>query len=74
MAVPDLAARMRFFFERTGLSQAELATKLDITDGAVSHWLSDRSSPTQANLLQFVEACGIDMATFYGPLKQRRRA
>lgn len=73
----DLAARMKVFLTRAGLSQGEMAQRLGLSDPAVSHWMSGRQQPTHENLLRFVTECGSDLPTFYGlklrAAKRRRR-
>jgi len=73
MAAPALAARLKHFLSRSGLTQSQVAAKLGVSEGAVSKWLSG-TTPTLDNLEAFVALCRVDMATFYGPLKRKGAA
>lgn len=60
-----LTARLNVAFERAGLTQAELAAKLGITQSAVGLWLSGKTVPRLEMLERAVAAMGFTMLEFY---------
>jgi transcriptional regulator with XRE-family HTH domain len=44
-----------------GLTQAELARRLDTTQSAVARWESGKVSPTLANLRRILSTCGWEL-------------
>ena len=49
-----------------GLSQEDLAQKLDLTRQAISKWEMDKAQPTMTNLRQLARVSDVDMAYFIG--------
>lgn len=49
-----------------GLSQEDLAQKLDLTRQAISKWEMDKAQPTMTNLRQLAQVFDVDMAYFIG--------
>jgi transcriptional regulator with XRE-family HTH domain len=45
----DIGQRIRRTRQREGLTQAELAEKIGVTQGAIAAWEGSRASPTEAN-------------------------
>lgn len=62
------ADRVRWWRERAGLSKAEAARRIGLSDVALGYWESDDTEPTQQNLSKFCDVVGITMAQFWGPL------
>jgi transcriptional regulator with XRE-family HTH domain len=50
---------------REGISQAELAERLDVTRAAVSAWVTGRAEPRPEKLRAIAEAFAVDPATVY---------
>ena len=49
-----------------GLSQEDLAQKLNLTRQAISKWEMDKAQPTMTNLRQLARVFDVDMAYFIG--------
>jgi transcriptional regulator with XRE-family HTH domain len=64
-----VADRMRHYIELSGMSRAEVARKMGVSAGAVTHWLNGRG-PTVANISRFCLLVGVDLETFFGPLRR----
>ena len=56
-----LGERIRFFRKRTNLTQAELATKLDIKEEELMHWEYNDATPDLAQILTLSKALGISV-------------
>jgi transcriptional regulator with XRE-family HTH domain len=70
MATMDLGSRLLTWLRVKGLSQAQLAEKLNVSGTAVTFWCSGRNAPTQKNLELIVEVLGLTLAEFWGPLPE----
>jgi transcriptional regulator with XRE-family HTH domain len=68
----QLARRMRHFARASSLSQAEIARGIGVSDPSVHSWLSGKNTPTHENLAAFARVCGVDLATFWGPIPPAR--
>lgn len=55
----SFASRLKSAAADRGLSQADLARRLGVTRGAVSHWYSGRSVPEGATLAALADAVGV---------------
>ena len=64
MTVGENIARLR---KARGLSQEQLARKLDITRQAVTKWENNRSQPSTENLIRLAELLEVDMNELVGP-------
>lgn len=54
-----LADAIRQAREQAGLGQAELATKLGVAQGSISHWEVGRSTPSLAQISALEKACRV---------------
>lgn len=68
MREPTIRQRLRFFFERSGLSQEALGRKIGIRGAAVNQWLAGKTAPRHGRIPRICRALGISVARFYGPL------
>lgn len=55
------------------MSRQELADAVGVTVAAVYQWEASETVPVLANLEKVVEALGITMGKFYGPLPKGQR-
>jgi len=53
-----------------GLTQAELARRLDTTQSAVARWESGKVSPTVANLRRILSTCGWELEITPAPSRE----
>ena len=60
---PTIAKNLSFFRKQSGLTQAELAEKLNYSDKAVSRWEHGDTLPDINVLYQLCDFYGIDMNT-----------
>jgi len=67
-----VGSRIRQTRERLGLSQGELARRLDKTQTAVSYWESGKRSPSLEILLDLARIFDKDVAYFLPPTETRR--
>ena len=51
---------------KEGISQAELARRLNVTPGAVSNWISERNPPSMSRLQEILGVLGVKPAYFWG--------
>lgn len=70
----DLPARLRYWRTRAGLTQAQLAEAIDVDPASITRWQQGAAAPTTTRLIQVAAACGVDMATFWGPLPETAEA
>lgn len=68
MDEPSLAERISHFRRRAGLTQEELARRVDVFPSAVTAWVKGKYSPAYAKLVLIAEACGVSLETFFGPI------
>ncbi len=61
-----LGERIAVWRRHRGILQEDLATKVGLTQGAVSHWETSTTEPAHDILEKMVKAFGITMAQFYG--------
>lgn len=61
-------SRVRYWRKRAGLTKAELAKLVGVSEPAVYHWESDRYPPTLAHVNAVAEACGVDLRMFFSPI------
>ena len=61
-AIPFICERVRFYRERLGIEQKELAARLGITGNAISNWETGRSRP-DINLIPSI--CNVLQVTLY---------
>lgn len=70
VSMSSLNERLFERMKELGMSQAELARKVDLTKGAVNQWKKGASSPNGENLLKVAKALGVTpewLATGKGP-------
>lgn len=51
---------------RLGLSQTQLAEKLDVTLVTINRWENDNSSPSKVSYIRFIEFCKANNIIFEG--------
>lgn len=68
MGSPSLSTRIRVWRSAAGLSQKQLAERVQVTTNAVSQWETDRARPLHGNLERIIEACGVSPRIFWGDL------
>ena len=68
----DLGKRIRQLRIRNGLTQAELASRCELTTGFVSQLENDLATPSLPALYDLVEALGSDMSTFFSEEKEQK--
>ena len=56
-----------FLLKKSGLKQAEIAEKMNLTRGTVSRWFNGVTEPTYQNIVRLCNACGF---TLYEALKE----
>ncbi len=61
----DIGKRIRELRIRNGLTQAELASRCELTKGFLSQLENDLATPSLPALMDIVEALGSDMASFF---------
>ena len=61
----DIGKRIRQLRIRNGLTQAELASRCELTKGFVSQLENNLTTPSLPVLMDLVEVLGSDMATFF---------
>lgn len=54
------AQLIRYYRERRGLNQSELARRVGVTPQAVQHWEQKNSTPKSALLPKIAEALGVE--------------
>lgn len=69
-----LGKRIEWWRLETGLSKAETARRVEVSDVAVSYWETGDTSPTQAHLAKFCEVVGITQAEFWASPPKRQRS
>ena len=65
-ALPVLCERIRFFREKVGIEQKNLATQIGVTANAVSNWENGRSRPDINLLPDICHALHVTMYDLYG--------
>jgi transcriptional regulator with XRE-family HTH domain len=65
-----LGERIATWRQHKGLTQADLAEKLDIFPAAVAQWEIGDTSPTAHNIERMAKAFRVSMEEFYGPLPE----
>lgn len=70
----DLGSRILAWLRARDMTQKALAAKVDVSPGAVTAWVKNESDPTHKNLEAIVDALGLTMAEFYGPLPKVKKA
>lgn len=55
-------ARLAGLIARAGISQAELALRIGVTQGAVSRWVSDEWPPGWDNLARLADEFGMSVS------------
>lgn len=71
----EINERIHRWRKARGKTLQDIADKLDVTRSAVSYWETGTNVPQQKNLEALVEALGLTMVEFYGPIpKPRKRA
>ena len=68
-----IAIRIAAWRKARGLTQAAIARTVGVSVSAASLWEAGLANPSQRNLEKIVEALGLTMARFYGPLPKRTR-
>lgn len=68
----NLGARLAAWREYAGYSQSKLARTIGITRSAVWQWEDGETVPGARNLAAAVDAFGISMERFYGPLPRAK--
>ena len=69
----DLGTRISGWLKARGLTQQTLAKLVDVSEGAVSGWVNNEFSPSQASLLALVEALNLSMERFYGRVPKAKK-
>jgi Zn-dependent peptidase ImmA (M78 family)/DNA-binding XRE family transcriptional regulator len=67
-----VAQRIRESREKAGLSQAQLAERLDRTQTSVSLWESGKRTAGLDDLIDIADALGVEVSTFLPPNRARR--
>ena len=67
----NISVRLTRWREHKGLSKSALAVAADTTPQAVGRLEAGNSSPSMQMLERIVDALGITMVEFYGPLPKR---
>ncbi len=73
----ELGDRIREWREWKGWTQAQLADETGLSRASICQYEGAgeyHSSPSQKALNSIVEALGVSMAKFYGPIPKRKRA
>lgn len=65
-ALPVVCERVRFFRERMGIEQKELAKMIGVTGNAVSNWENGRGRPDLNLIPELCEALHITMYDLFG--------
>ena len=65
-AIPFICERVRFYRERLGLEQKELAARLGITGNAVCNWENGRSRPDISLVPALCDILGISLYELFG--------
>ena len=68
----DIGKRIRQLRIRNGLTQAELASRCELTKGFVSQLENNLATPSLPALMDLVEALGSDMSAFFSEEKETR--
>ena len=68
----DIGKRIRQLRIRNGLTQAELASRCELTSGFVSQLENGLTTPSLPALMDIVEALGSDMSTFFSEEKEQQ--
>jgi len=68
----DVGKRIYQLRVRNGLTQAELASRCELTKGFLSQLENDRTTPSLPTLMDIVEALGSDMSTFFSEEKEEK--
>lgn len=72
MRVTEFTSRFAGAFERSNLTQQELALRLGVTQSTVSHWLTGRRTPTFSRIERIAAELGVDAAELaFGPRPRR---
>ena len=67
-----IGRRIRQLRIRNGLTQAELASRCELTKGFVSQLENDLATPSLPALMDIVEALGTNMASFFSEEKEEK--
>ena len=68
----DIGKRIRQLRVRNGLTQAELASRCELTKGFLSQLENDLATPSLPTLTDIVEALGSDMASFFSEEREQK--
>lgn len=68
----DIGSRIRQLRVRSGLTQAELASRCELTKGFLSQLENDNTQPSLPALQDIVEALGVTMAQFFTEEKEEK--
>lgn len=63
----EASALIRETRKRAGLSQKELAERLQTTQSVIARWETGRREPSFANLQRIARACGLDLSVALVP-------
>lgn len=67
-----LGPNIDHWLDKTGHTDAELASYLQVDPSAVSHWRGGRNYPSFTNICGMAEFFGTDVSTFTAPVKTRK--
>lgn len=65
----EVADRIKYFRERLGWRQVDVATALQVSRPTVHQWERGMNQPRPANMRRLLDAFGVTYSEFYGPLK-----
>ncbi len=68
----DIGKKIRQLRIRNGLTQAELASRCELTKGFLSQLENDLCMPSLPALMDIVEALGTDMSAFFSEEKEQK--
>ena len=68
----DIGKRIKQLRVRNGLTQAELASRCELTTGFVSQLENNVTTPSLPALMDLVEALGSDMSSFFSEEKETK--
>ena len=68
----NLGVRLTAWREYAGYTQSKLASILGLTRSAVWQWEEGRTNPGSKHVAAAVDAFGISMERFYGPLPRAK--
>lgn len=74
MVLSRLAANLKNFRERAGMTQKDLAEKAGVSQAAVARWEDDTRSPASKSLMRIAAALGVTADSFFGEAQQTAKA